>query len=224
MRVVTLLVLGTTIAVLHLAGCGDVYADPSSPSQPVDVPMVDGSAVFPQDVPSDCPSQRPSENTFCNVPGSTCEYGSSADMSCNVTLACATDTTFGSSWIRRPHDSCASNLCPTGDVASLDGKPCTLVPDGGLEPDAEAPTDADERMCGMSDGICTCTTGRDAAHAHARMWICVKPIQTCPARRPLAGERCTGSAWCDYGSCKFKRGLAMQCQNGAWVTGGATCN
>jgi hypothetical protein len=109
-------------------------------------------------------------------------------------------------------------MCPdNADIASLDGKPCMLETDAGVV------TDADEAVCTMTDGICACTTGRDLASAHPRRWVCIRPNSACPASRPSAGAPCEGLFWCDYGSCAFKRGLAMECKDGIWLTGGASC-
>ena len=145
------------------------------------------------------------------------EYGSSADPECNMTLACE-GSQFEAAWAPRPRGTCFSDICPeSGDVGSLDGKPCAL------ESDSSAITDADEAVCNMADGVCACTTGRDGASWHERRWSCVKPISVCPPNRPVLGSACTGTLWCDYGSCAFKRGSVMECVQGIWLTGGATC-
>jgi hypothetical protein len=179
-----------------------------------------GSATFPSDTLTSCPAGRPRENTVCGSSGSACEYGKSADSHCNTVLACIVQS-FESFWEPRPHDSCFSNVCPVGaDVGALDGKPCGL---DATENEAGPVTDADEAVCNMTDGVCACTTGRDGATKHPRQWVCVRPISVCPPNRPLAGESCSGGLWCDYGSCKFKRGLLMECKNNIWLTGGAPC-
>ena len=41
---------------------------------------------------------------------------------------------------------------------------------------------------------------------------------------PLAGQPCLGTAWCDYGSCSFKRGVLMECRGDVWISGGAPCS
>jgi hypothetical protein len=142
-------------------------------------------------------------------------------MQCNKTYACTSDV--GSAyWLERSTDHCAKSLCPTeaADIESLDGQPCTLP-----VTDAAPPSDADEAVCGMTNGVCACTTGPDAQHAHDRRWVCAKASSGgCPVARPRAGEGCVGNLWCDYGSCQWKRGLLMQCQDNHWITGGAPCN
>jgi hypothetical protein len=215
-------VLVWPLGLAFIASCGDVYADPDNGSPLVASSAVtDASAntppVFPNDPQTVCPASRPRENTECNTFGSTCEFGTSADRQCNTALACVGENARGA-WSRRPNDPCFSSTCPaSGDTASLHGKPCTLEADGGVV------TDADEAVCEMSDGLCACTTGPDGASRHDRTWVCVRPLAVCPQNRPLLGRTCTGSLWCDYGSCDFKRGLVMECRGGVWLTGGSSC-
>ena len=217
----TLCSLAGTVIV---AACGDVYADPDLPA-PAGTPTMDAGPVafdsgpvFPGDTLVRCPESRPRENSSCAQPGATCEYGASADQACNTTLSCE-GAAFASAWTPRAPQRCFVNVCPeSGDVSSLDGKPCTLEADDG-----EAITDADEAICNMTDGVCACTTGRDGPSRHERRWACVRPISVCPPGRPMLGSSCTGTLWCDYGSCAFKRGSIMECVDGVWLTGGATC-
>jgi hypothetical protein len=217
-------IFGCAASLVFMTACGDVYADPD-PEVPLPTTSVadggvivtDAPAVFPQDSLPLCPKTRPRENSSCPLPGSTCEYGSSADSECNTTLACE-GSQFEAAWAPRPRGTCFSDVCPeSGDVASLDGKPCAL------ESDSSAITDADEAVCNMTDGVCACTTGRDGASRHERRWTCVRPISVCPPNRPVLGSACEGTLWCDYGSCAFKRGAVMECVQGLWLTGGATC-
>jgi hypothetical protein len=212
---------GLVLAGAALAtACGDVYADVSTKSEPNPV-TTDASALIPRDLPASCPAGRPAENSFCNDVGATCEYGSSPDMDCNGTLACGGDPNSGLlAWTSRPGRLCSLKACPTGSIASIAGSACDLPRvDGG------PPSEADEQMCAMTDGVCACTTGSDAAHAHPRTWICVKPVSPCPTTRPLAGQQCFTPQSCDYGSCAFKRGLKMECKDGVWITGGSSaCN
>lgn len=205
------------------AACGDVYAEPGGGPLPETPFQSDAAAaVFPRDTPPSCPRQRPSVNSPCAAVGSTCEYGPSPDMQCNRTFACVADQT-GNLWVERPTDRCLASACPAAaDILALDGQPCELPAAGA---DAGPTSDADEIVCPMTNGICACTTGPDAARAHPRHWVCVRPTTSdCSVRRPRAGEGCSGSLWCDYGSCKFKRGLLMQCKDDVWLTGGAPCN
>jgi len=219
MRVGRFIVTSGVAAILFaLVACGDIYADPQGDVVPAPRPTFDGS-FFPQDTPSLCPVKRPQENTLCTLVGSTCEYGTSPDLSCNDTLACVGDSFSGQSfWERRTNGSCPVEQCPGEDAGSIDGLPCNL-PLG----DSGPPSDADELLCQTFDGLCACTTGRDGAHTHPRRWVCVKSISQCPTDRPLAGHPCPNDLWCDYGSCKFKRGVLMQCRQNVWLTGGATC-
>lgn len=200
--------------------CGDVVADPGGEPPPPLPASSDASAVFPRELPPSCPSRRPLVNSPCDAVGSTCEYGTSPDMQCNRTFACVSDV-FGNLWVERPKGECQARACPApATTLTLDGQPCEIP-----TVDASAPSDADEMLCPMTDGICACTTGPDGPRAHERRWVCVRPATAeCSVRRPLAGQPCNGALWCDYGSCKTKRGLLMQCIDGVWLTGGAPCN
>jgi hypothetical protein len=214
--------LATTFTVVLASACGDLYVDPESveafaPPAPDIVSDASVSAIVPEEPMPECPQTRPRENSACARTGATCEYGDSADRECNDVLACEGNSSEPS-WNARPNDTCFSNVCPlAGAVASLEGTPCSLDADGGPV------SDNDEAVCNMTDGICACTTGPDGASKHARRWVCVRALSLCPPNRPLLGAACTGSLWCDYGSCAFKRGVSMECKNGLWLTGGAPC-
>jgi hypothetical protein len=214
--------IASAAGVVLFAGCGDVYADPDGTLVAVDaeadVVFIDaGSAIFPQDTVPRCPDERPRENSRCSPAGSTCEYGPSPDRECNDILACSG---MPQSWESRPSDLCFASICPVAaDVASLEGKPCELE----IAADAGPITDNDEAVCNMTDGVCACTTGPNAASKHERKWVCVRPLSVCPTNRPRLGAPCSGGLWCDYGSCLFKRGLTMECSNGLWLTGGESC-
>ena len=162
-RATTLLLAASALALA--AACGDVYAEPGGEPLPPPEFSADASAVvFPRELPPQCPAARPRENTFCSVPGSTCEYGASPDMQCNKTFQCVADPE-GAWWLERPTDSCRAAACPNppGVTLSLDGQPCEIpVEDGG------ASSDADEIVCPMADGICACTTGPGGSRAHPR--------------------------------------------------------
>lgn len=167
----------------------------------------------------ECPVDERKDGEFCEVPGSTCEYGASANKQCNTILTC-----FGASfpeWRLRASQACAWEAqCPKAQIRDLEGNPCELGdPDGGLPPTPV--TAADELVCNVADGVCACTTGPSGDGP--RRWSCVFPSAECPTSRPLVGTRCTGSRWCDYGSCTFKQGLLMTCENGRWAAGGKTC-
>jgi hypothetical protein len=206
-----------------IAACGDLVSDPSlGPSDNAPsfaVPFLDASAVAPKDLVTPCPHNLAVEGTPCDTIGATCEYGSSPDVHCNTTLSCGPDNNFGNVWTARPSVLCPSYECPRGPSAPIEGTPCSLpTEDGG------APTDADELVCPMSDGICACSTGTDPAHSHPRVWVCVKPSASCPATRPLAGQSCIDDRTCDYGSCAFKRGMRMECKTTVWSSASASCN
>ena len=208
-----------------VAACGDLYSDPTvgpgidSPAPTATGFFLDASAVAPKDLVTACPRNPAIEGADCDAIGATCEYGSSPDQQCNTTLSCGPDGNSGTTWIARPSVLCPSYDCPHGAISPVEGTPCALpAGEGG------APGDADELVCPMSDGICTCTTGTDPAHAHPRVWVCVKPPPSCPATRPLAGQSCGEDRTCDYGSCAFKRGMRMECKTGVWSSASASCN
>jgi hypothetical protein len=208
------------IAVSVATACGDNVAEPGG--DPIPVPRSDATAPLPPDLPIFCPDARPSTNGPCQVEGSTCEYGTSPDMQCNKTYACVPDQS-GNLWIERAVDRCHRTTCPAepASIETLDNQPCSIP----TALDAGPATDADEAVCGMTNGICACTTGAGGADTHERRWVCVRPDGGgCPLQRPRAGDTCNGNLWCDYGSCKWKRGLLMQCKEQHWVSGGAPCN
>lgn len=214
-----------SLVAVAASGCGDLYSDPVSivvdgVDSSVDPPTFDAAATVPRDFVVACPAMA-IEGAGCDLTGQTCEYGSSPDTRCNTTLACM-PSSVGAIWTARPSILCPSYACPasTATIDTVDGTACALPTADASAP----PTDADELLCPMSDGVCACTTGVDAAHAHARRWVCVKPETGCPANRPLAGAFCPVQRICDYGSCAFKRGLRMDCDGEAWRSEGAACN
>ena len=219
---VTALALLAALAV----ACGDLYSDPSPGMSSGGVAgvssgaFVDAAVVEPKDFVTPCPHNPAVEGAACTAVGATCEYGSSPDMHCNTTLSCGPDGNIGVSWNARPSALCPSYDCPHGPSAPIEGTPCSLpASDAGT-----TPSDADELVCPMTDGICACSTGTDPAHHHARVWVCLKPIATCPSTRPLAGQSCGEARTCDYGSCSFKRGMRMECKAGIWTSASASCN
>ncbi|MBX3185880.1 MAG: hypothetical protein KF819_02650 [Labilithrix sp.] len=203
------------------AACGDVYADPVRDTGMATSARPPSSA-FPGPTIEErmlpCPNQ-PLEGSACGSLGMTCEYGVSPDATCNTTLTCIGDASFGGAWVARPSKLCPTYDCPRGAMATIRDQPCDLP-----RSDAGPPSEADELACPMDDGVCACTTGRDAAHAHPRRWVCVTPRPSCPATRPLAGQSCVAARQCDYGSCDFKQGMQMDCRGDVWLAGGATCN
>ena len=213
--------LAVAIAVILATACGDNVAEPGG--DPIPVPRSDAMAVLPSDLPIVCQSTQPGTNDPCQAEGSTCEYGKSPDQQCNKTLACVTSDNFGLGWVQRATDPCFKLACPTepAGIETLDNQPCSL-PAGA---DAGPTTDADEAVCPMTNGICACTTGAGGSDVHERRWVCIRPdVGGCPVDRPRVGAGCSGKLWCDYGSCKWKRGLLMECKDNHWVSGGAPCN
>lgn len=213
--------VGVVIAIVLATACGDNVAEPGG--DPIPVPRSDAMAVLPSDLPVVCPSTQPTTNGGCQAEGSTCEYGKSPDQQCNRTFACVADSSFGTLWLQRATDPCYKSVCPTDPtgIEALDNQPCSLT----AAADAGPTTDADEAVCPMTNGICACTTGAGGSDVHERRWVCVRPdVGGCPVERPRVGTSCGGKLWCDYGSCKWKRGLLMECKDNHWVSGGAPCN
>lgn len=212
--------LGVVVSVVLATACGDNVAEPGG--DPIPIPRSDAMAVLPPELPTVCQTQRPTTNSPCQAEGSTCEYGASPDMQCNKTFACVADATGLNLWLERATDRCFKSVCPTtpAGIEMLDNQPCALP-----ETDAGSVSDAEEAVCAMTNGICACTTGAGGSDVHERRWVCVRPdVGGCPVQRPRLGDDCAGNLWCDYGSCKWKRGLLMQCKDQHWISGGAPCN
>jgi hypothetical protein len=151
----------------------------------------------------------------CGDPGAVCEYGTSSDRECNGVFMC--QGTGKNVWTTRSHEHCFDNSAcdPAAVMGMLDGKPCDLGPGA---------TDADDAICNAIDGVCACTTGRGGTDVHPRMWVCARPVATCPLHRPNIGASCTEDLFCDYGSCTSKRGIAVVCKTGTWQESAVSCS
>ena len=200
---------GLTAAVTTLLfACDELDADPIT--APYTTPfsgIPDAGLTSTRVIPLQCPT-RIRENTSCPQAQTRCELGTSADPKCNTLYVCATDTSYGNYWEVETPPSCAG-VCPEDPSQIVDGAPCAIA-------DAGAPED--ELHCSTPQGLCICTTGRDGAHAHDRVWVCKKTDDGCPATRPLFGQPCVGHAECDYGACISKRGERMICADDVWQT------
>ncbi len=198
-----------------LFACGEVYADPVT--APLFSPfsgIPDSGLTSRRNPPVACSTSPRGENSPCSQPGSICEYGASPDQKCNTLYVCAADTYYGSYWTEQAPPSCVLS-CPDDPSQIVDGAPCDVADAGG---------DEAELHCTTPVGTCICTTGRDGAHAHARQWVCTKPAEDCPAKRPLLGQPCVGAHSCDYGACESKRGMRMICEDDVWQTEIAQCD
>jgi hypothetical protein len=194
-----------------LFGCDQVYADPVTTPFFSPFSGIPDSGLTSTRIPPVACRSVPEENAPCSRVGAICESGKSPDKMCNAVFVCADDRTYGSYWTEESPGGC-SETCPDRSLI-VEGAPCDI--DGGTEA---------ELHCTTPLGTCACTTGRDGAHAHARMWVCVKPADTtCPPDMPLLGAPCFGQRVCDYGSCAFKRGFRMICEDDVWQTEGAPC-
>ncbi len=171
---------------------------------------VDAGLTSKRNPPIACPHTI-DENSPCPQVGGVCEFGTSADSQCNTVYVCAADPQYGDYWTEQSRGTCGA-VCPASS-AIVEGAPCDLG-DAGSQ---------DELLCTTPQGTCGCTTGPDGAHAHARMWVCTKPADGCPDQRPLLGQPCVGDIACDYGSCVFKDGWRMICEDEVWQTEEGQC-
>lgn len=205
--------------VLACIACDKLYADPvvkASATSPTSTPTY----YTPKTPPVPCPrtATNAAENSPCERANATCEFGTSPDQQCNAVFVCNSDQSYGLYWTEQtaPHD--CPYVCPAAEQI-VDGQPCTLD-----DPTGGTPSEDDEVVCTTSHGTCACTTGPDAAHKHARVWVCAAPAQGCPLARPLLNQICLGEQSCDYGACSFKRGLKMTCKDDVWQIEAPTCN
>lgn len=205
------------IAAMIGIGCEKLYADPVAPPSPTTARADAGFVTAPTPaIP--CPHGAAEENAPCPLRGAICEYGGDPDPGCNGTWACATDTATSSPyWTEQTApDTCTRQCPPAAEI--VDGAPCALgaFGDGGTG-------DEEELHCTTETASCACTTGRDGAHAHARIWVCTKPADGCPIARPMLGQVCLGERDCDYGQCTSKRGARMVCRDEVWQIEAKPC-
>ena len=204
-----------SLLLLAVVACDQVYADPVEPSPAA--ARFDSGFATTRTPPSPCPRASALENSPCYRPGSVCEYGASPDPSCNAIYTCKNDQSYGLYWTEDTSRRDCPFKCPADPSTIVDGAPCDLSDaDGGAD-------DAAELQCTTADATCACTTGPDAMHAHERRWVCRKPGDGCPVKRPGLGQVCVGSQSCDYGACDFKRGSRMSCIDEVWQIEAAEC-
>jgi hypothetical protein len=209
-RSVVLLLLALVVAACSSRDPAELDPIPAAPGA---VGTSPGVALTESDL--FCPPQRPKERYDCTLPGSSCEYGGSPDLTCDAIVDCAGIGVGRSVWTSRaPNSACVPHDCPRSFGDIVVGSPCEIDVDGGPAGD-----DA-EYLCGYDQGTCGCTTGPDGAHAHARNWQCAAPpgFSRCPNQRPSLGAPCDVlGVTCDYGSCDFKHGTAVKCASNHWV-------
>ncbi len=187
----------------------------ASPVCPAAASPIDGETCF-------SPSGAPSD---------VCEYGGSADPSCNVIARCRADNQ--GTWTVEQPTHCPTT-CPAHFDERVPGATCT-----GTELCTYL-----EATCGCAgaiDGAWTSITGgsnntskdggADASAADGGdggsgaapgpaaigRWQCIRLGNGCPARRPVEGAHCTRAMDCDYGTCVFGVPLALTCINERWT-------
>lgn len=200
-----------------LAACSNVYADPVEAPYSFGGLSTSTSGVIPvtKNVPIPCPTSI-HENGPCDEIDSVCEFGQSSDPDCNATYVC-TRSSYGAYWAESKAPRCAGKCPDPSQIA--DGAPCTLP----NRPDSGVSDESLELQCEGPNTLCACTTGPDGAHLHERRWVCVQPSEGCPVGRPNIGRPCLGDRICDYGSCAFKRGTGMICDQGVWQVEATSC-
>jgi hypothetical protein len=149
-----------------------------------------------------CPTSAPTSGTPCQDFEVECEYGTSANVSCNQLLKCIPD--------------CDPDGCPTGtwtNVAS--SAPCvTGCPSTYASVPVTTDCQTDGLVCGYAQGTCTCSNG-GVPHPGGPAWDCFPAQSGCPSPRPNLGTSCTAEGQsCDYGSCYG--GIAVECSHGSW--------
>jgi hypothetical protein len=197
--------LGIASTAIVLFACGNVYSDPVT--IPFGATFDAGAAATSPRLPPMACNARPRENAPCPMLGTTCEFGTSPDPDCNAYFVC-TSSNYGNYWSEQQRRRSCVAECPSDVTTIIEGAPCDLGDAGA--------GDELELQCNTPNGICACTTGRDGAHAHSRMWVCAKPTDDCPRARPVLGAVCVGEHSCDYGACAFKRGTRMICEDEVW--------
>jgi len=122
-------VIGTAL-VGALAACSD---DPVAPR--IDAGF---DATVSHAPPFTCALDPPRENSPCTIAGTTCEYGTSSDLSCNSQIVCTSAQGLGLYWHETLGRAC---ICPAESV--IDGDACS----GDLQ-------------CSGNSGLCGCSGTR----------------------------------------------------------------
>jgi hypothetical protein len=194
-------------ATLALVGCGGTTfssgldggpGGQDAAGTPDGAPGPDAPGPGPQ-----CPPSVPPSGGACPAVGLECEYGTSANPSCDTVAEC---TSGG--W-QYAGTACPVGVCPESySVASMGGG-CTPQ---GLE-------------CGYLQGTCSCTYGFGGPillDGGGPRWICMPLSPGCPSPRPDLGTACTQEGeTCDYGACTG--GVVLDCSGGAWKRGVQAC-
>jgi hypothetical protein len=159
-----------------------------------------------------CPTTEPAADSPCTTAPPVCEYGTSPNRDCNVSVVCDRgEWRYGKNdCIQKPQDP----SCPSTYAQVAAGSSC-------------ATTGA---QCNYSDGRCQCGVEQAGpifadASGHT-VWLCDKPTDpACPFPRPRLGSACATSASlvCGYGTCSDLNGISQSCVNGAWQETATAC-
>ncbi len=152
-----------------------------------------GGSTSPADnqtqIPVSCPASAPKEGATsarCPLEGLECEYGPSADPSCNALVICSAQA-----WASTRLGACTTSPeCPTS-YAQAPGASCTA-----------------SDTCAYLQGQCICIGGADTT------LNCTTPQPGCPSIRPHIGSACDeDSQQCTYG---VAVGFDLVCLDGVW--------
>jgi hypothetical protein len=148
-----------------------------------------------------CPANLPAASSPCPRVGLECEYGDSANPSCNQIVSCESG-----GWSVPPNgQTCPVGTCPATYAGVPQNKACSPA---GLD-------------CSYAQGQCNCTSTLPVATPNP-IWECSTPAAGCPEPRPRIGASCTQPGLsCDYGACTG--GAAIQCEDGVWTEENLPC-
>ena len=131
--------------------------------------------------------------------GTLCEYGTSPNPQCDVSVYCHNGT-----W-SVDHTYCPPGTCLTTYADVPQGQAC--MPNG-LD-------------CAYAQGQCNCSASSPAGPGPNPTWQCFQP-QGCPEPRPRIGSPCTQPGQsCDYGACAG--GVSESCTGGYWQQQAVAC-
>ena len=173
-----------------------------------------------------CPADAPSEGQSCTPDDATCEYGASDDPACDVVARCDPKTGWSVDQATHCPTTCPAHFDEQAPGTSCQGTDvCTYLEatcgcagaiDGAWTTISGGSNNVGGGGDGGDGGDASSTDG-GAGPSAIGQWQCVRPVNGCPARRPLEGTRCTTAMDCDYGTCVFGVPLSLTCLNGRWT-------